>query len=110
MVVVVVVIVVVVVVVGFSLVLYSYILVKIFQNKCTPLHLAARNGDDNIVQALFEHKPPLLELNLVSHEPFYSQTSLGICQHLKFQRFTVIVLLRLGARTCPRIFFEINIP
>ena len=38
----------------------------LFQNKCTPLHLAARNGDDEIVQVLFEHKPPLLELNQVS--------------------------------------------
>ena len=42
----------------------------LFQNKCTPLHLAARNGDDEIVQVLFEHKPPLLELNQVSRISF----------------------------------------
>ena len=45
---------------------FECIMCFLFQNKCTPLHLAARNGDDEIVQVLFEHKPPLLELNQVS--------------------------------------------
>ena len=43
----------------------NFFLYFIIKNKCTPLHIAARDGNEELVQILLEHNASVTELSKV---------------------------------------------